>query len=339
MKTILLQVLLPLIRSFTVLISLMSVSCNREEVNVPDFLRGSYIIEVTKTSAVIWTGASFEGSFPVTESGVCWSTTENPTINDQHTSDGTGTGTFTSTITGLAPNTLYFLRPYATNKAGTGYGNQTYIKTKAGEVTDIDGNRYSTIVAGNKEWISENLKTTKLNDGTEIPLVTDKTDWSNQSSPACCWYNNTEFNPEDTYGLLYNWHAVSTGKLCPTGWHVSNLNEWYTLVYPFDNNLQGKMESKIAGCALVKPDSAQFTMCPVIATNESGFSAIAGGWRYEDGTFNNDKISSWFWLPEDPYATSDFTFIMYVSCGCGSKQVDSPTGKRRSGYSVRCVKD
>jgi uncharacterized protein (TIGR02145 family) len=267
------------------------------------------------------------------------SITENPTINDTKTSDGNGREKFTSTVSGLTPNTLFYLRPYATNKAGTGYGYQICIKTKAGEVTDIDGNKYSTIKAGNFEWIAENLKATKLNDGTDIPLVTDNTEWSNLSSPAYCWFNNTGLISGDTYGALYNWYAVNTGKLCPAGWHVATLDEWYSLVYQFDNNLQADMESETAGCALVKPDSALFTGCILNALNKSGLSAIAGGGRYYNGEFYRDGKSSRFWLPEDLYPGSSFAFIMYVSCSCTTKQVDMSTGDRSFGYSVRCVKD
>ena len=64
------------------------------------------------------------GEFPVTDRGVCWSITATPTINDSHTSDGTGTGSFTSTLTGLSIDTKYYVRAYATNSAGTSYGNE-----------------------------------------------------------------------------------------------------------------------------------------------------------------------------------------------------------------------
>lgn len=321
--------------SFLILIALTIGGCNRVEENFPVFFQGSCLIDVTKTSAVIETGVSFEGSFPVTVCGVCWSTADNPTINDSHTADGTGSGAFTSTLTGLAPNTLYYLKPYATSKAGTGYGDLIYVKTKAGEVTDIDGNVYSTIMAGNMEWMAENLKTTRLSDGTDIPLVTDDTGWRRMQSPAYCKAKNSS----DSYGLLYNWFTVKTGKVCPEGWHIATWDEWYSLVYQFDKNLQANMESKSAGCDLVKPDVALFSGCTSVASNKSGISAISGSWRYEWGEFSDDSKSSWFWLPEDPYPNSDFTFCIYVSCSCSSKQTSMPAGGRESGYSVRCVKD
>ena len=322
------------IYSFPVLISITLAGCNREEESVPVFFQGSTLIEATRTGAVIETGDSFEGNFPVTVCGVCWSTVENPTLNDPHTADGTGSGAFTSTISGLAPNTLYYLKPYATSQAGTGYGDLIYVKTKAGELTDIDGNVYSTIMAGNLEWMAENLKTTRLSDGTDIPLVTDPSEWSMLLTSAFCLAGNSSTE----YGALYNWYAVNTGKLCPDGWHVATHNNWYSLVYPFDNYLQGDMESKTAGCDLVKPGIRQFAGCMSVAPNKSGISAIAGSFRSRNGEFSNDTKSSSFWLPEDPYS-SYFTFIMYVSCSCSSKQTSRTTGNKGDGYSVRCVKD
>ena len=323
-----------LITGFAALISLSTGGCKREEVVVPVFFQGSCLINATKTSAVIETGVSFEGSFPVTVCGVCWSTAVNPSINDPHTADGTGSGAFTSTISGLAPNTLYYLKPYATSKAGTGYGDLIYVKTKEGEVTDIDGNVYSTIKAGNMEWMAENLKTTRLSDGTDIPIVTDVIGWSIMQSPAYC----KAANSSDTYGLLYNWFTVKTGKLCPSGWHIATLDEWYSLVYPFDNNLQGNMESKSAGCDLAKPGITQLSGCMSVASNKSGLSAIPGSFRFQSGEFSNDGKSSRFWLPEDRYG-SYFTEYMYVSCGCSSKQTSLKADNKGYGYSVRCVKD
>jgi len=77
--------------------------------------------------------------------------------------------------------------------------------------------------------MAENLKTTKLNDGTSIPLVTSSATWGTLSTPAYCWYNNDEASYKVTYGALYNWYTVNTGKLCPSGWHIPNDAEWTTL--------------------------------------------------------------------------------------------------------------
>ena len=96
-------------------------------------------------------------------------------------------------------------------------------------VTDIDGNVYNTVTIGTQVWLKENLRTTKLNDGTEIPYVTSGGIWAGLSTPGYCYYDNSWSNAI-TYGALYNWHTVNTGKLCPTGWHVPSNEEWETLI-------------------------------------------------------------------------------------------------------------
>jgi uncharacterized protein (TIGR02145 family) len=135
----------------------------------------------------------------------------------------------------LTPNTTYFIRAYATNNSGTGYGQQIQFTTpldisgEAGTIIDIDGNTYPTIGIGGQRWTAEDLKTTKFNDGTSISLVNDSVLWLNMSNPAFCWYNNDEAMYKSTFGALYNWFTVNTGKLCPTGLHVPFDYDWETL--------------------------------------------------------------------------------------------------------------
>ena len=86
-------------------------------------------------------------------------------------------------------------------------------------ITDADGNVYTSVTIGTQEWMVENLRTTKYSDGTSIPNVTDGDEWSDIETAAWCNYDNSSTN-DATYGKLYNWYAVETGKLCPTGWHV-----------------------------------------------------------------------------------------------------------------------
>src|ERR1700693_2818813 len=93
-----------------------------------------------------------------------------------------------------------------------------------GTITDIDGNIYHTIGIGTQIWMVENLKTTKFNDGSAIPLVTDELSWRDLTTPGYCWYNN-DFTSNSIYGALYNCKAVSTGKLAPSGWHIPTHNE------------------------------------------------------------------------------------------------------------------
>lgn len=90
---------------------------------------------------------------------------------------------------------------------------------KAQTVQDIDGNTYPTIMKDSTIWMAENLKTTRFIDGTAIPLIEDSRIWETLTQPACCWLFNDETRNGDI-GILYNWYAVETGRLCPVGWHV-----------------------------------------------------------------------------------------------------------------------
>jgi uncharacterized protein (TIGR02145 family) len=165
----------------------------------------------------------------------------------------------------------------------------------AGIAEDIDGNVYKTVMIGTQVWMADNLKVTKYNNGTEIPNIKDGVQWAAATAGAYCLYNN-DIGNKSTYGILYNWHAVNTRKLCPTGWHVPDDAEWITLEnyliasgYNYDGTTTG---SKIA-----KSLAATTSWAPTTATgavgntdfplyrNKSGFSALPGGYRGMQGNF------------------------------------------------------
>jgi uncharacterized protein (TIGR02145 family) len=138
------------------------------------------------------------------------------------------------------------------------------------KVYDIDGNGYDTVHIGTQLWLKQNLKTTKLTNGTSIPNISD-TSWNSLSTPAYCLYNNSQLNG-DVYGALYNWHTVNTNMLCPTGWHVPGDNEWTILA----NYLGG---DSIAGAKLKEVGNVHWMNNIPETTNETGFTALPGGFR------------------------------------------------------------
>ena len=183
-------------------------------------------------------------------------------------------------------------------------------------VTDIDGNIYKTVTIGSQVWLAEDLKTTKYNDGTPIPYVTDKEEWINTKSGAYCWncwYCKDESN-DSIYGALYNWYAI-TGKLCPVGWHVSTDQDWETLI-----DYCGGWE--IAGGKLKEVGTIHWESPNLGATNEFGFTAIPfGGCGKDLG----------YWCPPRfgylRSLCSDRTWIYLTECHeCGANY-------------VRCVRD
>src|SRR5664279_5386678 len=100
---------------------------------------------------------------------------------------------------------------------------------QAQTLQDIDGNVYKNVTIVKQILMAENLKTTKFNDGTSIPLVRENSAWKDMNSPSFCWYNNDATTNKNNYGALYNWYTVNTNKLCPSGWHVPSDAEWTTL--------------------------------------------------------------------------------------------------------------
>jgi uncharacterized protein (TIGR02145 family) len=254
------------------------------------------------------------------------------------------TGTFSSSITGLTANTLYYVRAYATNSAGTAYGNEVSFTTtsssgQTGTVTDTEGNIYNTITIGTQVWMAENLKTTKYNDNTAIPLVTDNTEWQALSTPAYCWYNNDEATNKPVYGALYNWYTVNTGKICPAGWHVPSDTEWKTLeIYlgmtqsqadatGWRGTNQGTQIKNITGWSGGS-----------INTNTSGFSALPGGARdfaSEGASVGQGSGVAWWTATE--YNT---TIAWYRYVGLSQTTISrSDSNNKKYGFAVRCLRD
>jgi len=199
---------------------------------------------------------------------------------------------------------------------------------QAQTVTDIEGNVYNTVTIGTQVWMKENLRTTKYNDGTEIPLVADVTAWNNLTTPGYCWYNNDEETNKNIYGTMYNWLAVNTGKLCPTGWHVPSDAEWTTLI----NYLGGEI---LAGGKLKESGTSHWQSPNTGATDETGFTALPGGRRNPNGSFYGiGTIGSW-WSATDGSTTN--AWICYLNYNI--TRVGRFNDPKASGFSVRCIKD
>ena len=212
-------------------------------------------------------------------------------------------------------------------------------------VTDIDGNVYNTIKIGTQVWMVENLRTTKFNDGNAIPNVTDNTAWSSLTTSAYCWYNNDATTNKSTYGALYNWYAVNSGKLCPAGWHVATDADWQKLeIYlGLSSALANSTEresnptnegSKLAGNATLWTDG-------LLDSNpgfgSSGFTALPAGVRSEqDGTFKYiNQLGAWWtstvYDASFAWDRKIFNEVIYID-----RDESDPKGV---GMSIRCVKD
>jgi len=192
---------------------------------------------------------------------------------------------------------------------------------------DIDNNNYTVLQIGSQTWMAENLKTTKYKTGTPITYPnTDNNAWTSNLSGAYAWYNN-DINNKDIYGGLYNWHAVNTGNLCPTGWHVPSLAEWTTLVSALGGTL-------VAGGKL-KTVCTSLWNTPNLASNSSGFSALPSGTRFSDAMFYDINTWAMFWT------TNEYSSNQGVSQAIEGiyESLISVNLSKNNGYSVRCIKD
>ena len=200
-------------------------------------------------------------------------------------------------------------------------------------MTDQDGNIYKTVTIGTQTWIAENLRTTKYNDGTAISNVIGATEWANLKTGAYCNYNNTT-NTDNiaTYGRLYNWYAVNTGKLAPKGWHVPTDAEWTQLT-----DYLG--ETGVVGGKLKETGTSLWSSPNTKATNESGFTALPGGWRGIEGSYCLVGIQASWWSSTELQTCTDCVWdrSMFYDLPIVSRNGNS--GKKMAGFSVRCVKD
>jgi uncharacterized protein (TIGR02145 family) len=196
-------------------------------------------------------------------------------------------------------------------------------------VTDYEGNIYKTVKIGEQLWMAENLRSTRLNDGTNLANITDGMIWGNpaSSAPAYCWYNNDSISYISTYGALYNYFAVKTNKLCPTGWHVPSNEEWTTMVALFGP--PGEAGGKLCEAGDLH---WQYIMH---ATNESGFTALPGGRRYINIGAFLEMGKAGYWWTSTPWDRSQAYYRgIYPNMGVISGWVENGVG-----YSIRCVKD
>lgn len=304
-------------------------SCEKEDPTQLPEIFTLEVHEISDQSAA--TGGSIidDGGGLISAKGVCWSVNPGPTINNNKTTDGIENGDFISFLTGLSPMTEYYVRAYATNSAGTSYGNERSFTTTTTLVEDIDGNNYKTVRIGSQTWMAENLRSTKCNNGEVIPLIIDYKQWWSLETPAYCWYNNDKQKYGDPYGALYNFYAVTGDcNICPAGWHVPSLEEWDELIQYLggDGIAGGKM--KTTGLSLwLAPNSG--------ASNSSGFSAVPAGRRYWE-LFINLGAEASFWS-----TTINSDEFSYVKTLFYHEQTVNPMGKlaKQAGLSVRCIKD
>jgi len=232
-------------------------------------------------------------------------------------------------ITGLSLATNYHFRVKAENSLGITYGEDMEF-TSLCPITDIEGNIYKTVNIGDQDWMAENLKTTKYNNGDAIATTDPSTlDIHLEIAPSFQWaYDSSDVNV-DTYGRLYTWAAANDSRgVCPDGWHVPTDEEWTTLT----DYLGGL---SVAGSKLKEAGIEHWTGSNEDATNESGFTALPAGQRRGIGTFENIGYACHFWASTWDMTSNAYSRKLLV----GSTEVIRDFGPLRGGFSIRCIKD
>jgi len=297
--------------------------------DIPEVIT-SNVSQITDKKARCAGFITSDGGLTITANGICWSTNLNPTLANNTTNENIGDTWFQSDITGLTPKTTYYVKAYATNSAGTGYGSTLSFTTddtlKTGTVTDIDGNIYKTVRIGDQWWMAENLKVTHYQNGDPIPNVIDKTEWINLNTGAYCSYLNDE-NNATTYGMLYNWFAIDdTRNIAPEGWRVPYNEEWQDLVYYLGGD-------SIAGGKLKEIGITHWRDPNTGATDEFGFCALPGGYCSNTGNFIGFRRLASLWA-SGTYERKHCWFLYDDVSDISS----NPVQTNYFGSSVRCIR-
>ena len=304
------------------------------------------VTEISYTTAVCGGAITSDGGQTITVRGVCWSTSPDSVELESasgFTVNGSGVGTFESKLTNLSPGINYYVRAYATNSIETYYGNINSFETTTlpenSFIDSRDGNVYKYVTIGSQVWMAENLR--------YLPEVVGSDTGSNTTPYFYVYgYDGTDVAEVKVsinftiYGVLYNWPAAMSGSvsstsnpsdvqgICPSGWHLPSDDEWLQLC----DYLGG---DSIAGGKL-KEDGITYWDSPnKDATNETGFTALPGGYRNNSGNFGViGNYGSWWSSSELSTNYANYRFLLYNSFYLNTNNIN-----KEIGFSVRCVRD
>jgi len=259
----------------------------------------SPIIDLSSQSATCGGEVITDGGPAIAGRGVCWSKSQNPTLSDNHTSDGSGTGIFTSLMTSLNSYTWYHVRAYRTTSEGTDYGHDIAFVTlnaDSGTFTDLrDGQIYRTIKIGSEIWMADNL---------------------NFRTAAGSWYyadDSAAFAAE--YGRLYAWESAIPAV--PSGWHLP---------------MKEELDNLLMNCGGSTNSFSQMT-----SGGTSGFKLQLGGYRASVGGFQFLGNASYLWTSS--FAGSEDLIWFCLGNAANKTVREAYENKNNFMFSVRCVKN
>jgi len=312
-------------------------------------IRTDPVSDITATGAVGGGTIADDGGLPVTERGIVWGISREPTLENNRgmTLSGSGSDSFMASLSGLIPEATYRVRAFAVTEAGIAYGEPVSFTTPPevafGTVRDIDGNDYRTIEIGNQVWMAENLRTSRYRNGEDITYVMSNSEWQDlnqEQAGAWAFYNNHAGN--EPFGLLYNWYAVSDFRgLCPIGWRVATDQDWQQLerylgMNPNEANATGWRGQNANVGGKLKAKGTEFWRSPNTgATNESSFTALAGGYRFTSGSFSYLTFFGYWWTSTEADANTAWRRLLFNN----RESINRVNYDKRYGFSVRCVQN
>ena len=291
-------------------------------IHFPPEVMTDKVSDVGREEATVAGEVTADGGEPVTERGICYSLSHSPILFDHKEAAGSGTGTFTATLTGLTPDTVWYARAYAINVKGTAYGAEISFRTlpeaDPETVTDIDGNTYPVVRVGNQLWMAENLRVTRAPDG----------------QPVISYAYVGDPEREALYGRYYSWDAAMNGSrkesaqgICPDGWHLPSDEEVKQMEIALG---MSRSEADIKNAWRGYGTGTKIKM-----GGSSGLEIPMAGMRHVNGSiiYNND----WAFL----YTSSESGSYAWRRCfreaSTGVGRFD--TYPKTYGFSVRCIKD
>ncbi len=333
-----------------------NISCSKDELMLP-ILRTMPVDSIAHGYAYTGGEIRYFGDASIETMGVVWNSVGKPTLysNDgmtQDTIDDLVFQRFSSIISGIQKHNTYYVRSYATNIHGTGYGNEIFF-TVYDTIIDYDGNTYNTIIIGDQEWMAENLRVTHFDDGREIPYIHNIDDWNNLSTAAYAYYPHSQidqiFNSDDvisSYGLLYNWYTADDNKLCPDGWRVPDVEDWEKLInfVAVDSNTSETgnllkschyIRSPLGGDCSTEQHPRWDFHSKHFGLDSYGFHGIPGGQRAHGYYVFLGRIGSWWTSSEASENNAYYYYMLFDNSGVHK----SNTNYKTDGLSVRCMKD
>jgi uncharacterized protein (TIGR02145 family) len=290
---------------------------------------------ISTNGATIAGDVTSQGSFAVTARGVCYATTQNPTTVNTCVASGSGTGTFSANLTGLSSGTLYYARAYASNNAGTSYGNQVeFTTTSSGG--DANGRDNTTLVvdvrnpATGRTWMDRNLGASRAaTSSTDTQAYGDLYQWGRRA-------DGHQKRNSSTISTLSNTNTPEHGSfiLAP-----DSPNDWRS---PQNNSLWQGLNGVNNPCPVGYriPTIAEWTAERQSWTSNNGSGAFSsllrltlGGSRFRSGgALGNVGTSGNMWS-----SSVSGSQVQYLTFDSGNADVN--TGTRALGSSVRCIKD